>query len=519
MPCIGKWVSDMSEMERLDISKLVGYLREEFQTMYFTKAEEKLRILEEEDEKKKHVEDELRLYKDKCSELFESSEEEMRAYKDKCNELLEQIGKFEATEVELMECRVLCEDLKEKVMYLENVNAEKDWEISELRSNDKGKDDFEFDLEPDMCLAEYMLKVKEASKMKKRIGITGIEIGMGKAKSRKLVEIVSKGFPKQQKRSRRSGGSISGDGKKLSRKRNRDGKAKKESGKGGNNVLLERKMKRMKTNSGALGNRVNVLALKTRSRILEDSKKKNMNRNRQALGKVVGVRTKKRAVEEAVKPMSRGLEESKKNNMKRTSEALDKHADVKRNNRRVGDDTETRSMSLTESKKNNTKRSRTALDKHLIVMAQNGAAEEAVRTRSRSLAESSKRIRKKSRVVLENYVHAQTKNKPVEEAVKAKCVIVDNPGKSGKIISKSDGANAVKNSSSTNARSVGGVSCHQCKTKRTEILSCMNCKRRYCFLCIRNRYPKMSHGEIEKSCPACHGNCNCKACLRKNEKI
>lgn len=526
MPCIGKWVSDMSELESFDISRLVEYLREEFQSMHFKKAEEKLRLLEEEEVKQK----EGRLY-------VEYLEEELRVYKDKYSDLSMELGKFESTEVELMECKLKCEDLSEKVMYLEKANADKDREITVLRTNYQDsehvretdvleKDDFEFDLEPEMCLQDYILKVREASKAKKRLG-KGIEKVKGKMKSRKLVEIVAKNFTQRQKRSRRSGGSVlGGEGKKNNgRKRNRNGKAEKEDVKAKGNNLEERKTKRMKRNHGAPGNHVSVktknlaIAMTTRTRIFEESKKKNMKRNRQALGKVVNVKTNKGAIERAVNSVSTVLEESEKKNMKRTSVALDEHADVTRKNRAVEEAKETRSNSLAQSNKKSTKRSPVALDKQVDVKMNIGAVEEPMQTRNRSLIESAKKSRQRSRTALDKRVYAKTKNRAVEDAVKAKSVILENPGISRKRKFGSNGANIVKNSSSTNGRSVGGASCHQCKTRRVEILSCMNCKRRYCFLCMRNRYPQMSHGEIEKSCPACRGNCNCKACLRKMENI
>lgn len=36
------------------------------------------------------------------------------------------------------------------------------------------------------------------------------------------------------------------------------------------------------------------------------------------------------------------------------------------------------------------------------------------------------------------------------------------------------------------------------------------------MLFLVRRYPRLSEDEIARICPCCRGNCNCKACLRRN---
>ncbi|KAF6136172.1 hypothetical protein GIB67_001581 [Kingdonia uniflora] len=60
--------------------------------------------------------------------------------------------------------------------------------------------------------------------------------------------------------------------------------------------------------------------------------------------------------------------------------------------------------------------------------------------------------------------------------------------------------------------------CHQClRSDKNGIVFCSNCnKKRYCSSCLTKWYPEKTIEEIKNACPFCHGNCNCKACLREN---
>ncbi|KAL6509250.1 hypothetical protein OROGR_022560 [Orobanche gracilis] len=71
-------------------------------------------------------------------------------------------------------------------------------------------------------------------------------------------------------------------------------------------------------------------------------------------------------------------------------------------------------------------------------------------------------------------------------------------------------------SDSTIQREQRGLMCHQCsKSYKDGVIICSNCnKKRYCSECIAKWYPKRTKEEVEKSCPFCCGNCNCKACLQ-----
>ncbi|XP_043695465.1 lysine-specific demethylase JMJ25-like [Telopea speciosissima] len=63
--------------------------------------------------------------------------------------------------------------------------------------------------------------------------------------------------------------------------------------------------------------------------------------------------------------------------------------------------------------------------------------------------------------------------------------------------------------------------CHQCqRSDKEKVVMCNDCSRkRYCVPCIERWYPQLTEDSIEKLCPFCRGNCNCKACLRKNEGL
>ncbi|KAL8543882.1 hypothetical protein ACS0TY_004439 [Phlomoides rotata] len=58
--------------------------------------------------------------------------------------------------------------------------------------------------------------------------------------------------------------------------------------------------------------------------------------------------------------------------------------------------------------------------------------------------------------------------------------------------------------------------CHQCqRNDKGSVVRCTNCKtKRYCELCMKTWYPKMSFEDFAEACPVCRLNCNCKACLR-----
>ncbi|XP_057959187.1 lysine-specific demethylase JMJ26-like [Malania oleifera] len=59
--------------------------------------------------------------------------------------------------------------------------------------------------------------------------------------------------------------------------------------------------------------------------------------------------------------------------------------------------------------------------------------------------------------------------------------------------------------------------CHQCQRSDKRVVRCRMCKgKRFCGPCIQRWYPLMSEDAIAESCPFCRGNCNCKACLRKD---
>ncbi|GMH08889.1 hypothetical protein Nepgr_010729 [Nepenthes gracilis] len=59
--------------------------------------------------------------------------------------------------------------------------------------------------------------------------------------------------------------------------------------------------------------------------------------------------------------------------------------------------------------------------------------------------------------------------------------------------------------------------CHQCQRRdKSLIVSCSCCKKKhYCLQCLAKWYPDRTIEEVEKACPFCRGNCNCKACLQK----
>ncbi|KAI3458003.1 hypothetical protein Pfo_014666 [Paulownia fortunei] len=76
-------------------------------------------------------------------------------------------------------------------------------------------------------------------------------------------------------------------------------------------------------------------------------------------------------------------------------------------------------------------------------------------------------------------------------------------------------------SDATKQREQRRLMCHQClKSDKVGVVICSNCNRkRYCYECIAKWYPKRKKEEVEKSCPFCCGNCNCKACLQADVHI
>ncbi|XP_059669624.1 lysine-specific demethylase JMJ25-like [Cornus florida] len=61
--------------------------------------------------------------------------------------------------------------------------------------------------------------------------------------------------------------------------------------------------------------------------------------------------------------------------------------------------------------------------------------------------------------------------------------------------------------------------CHQCqRSDKEKVVRCC-CRKRFCVPCIQRWYPRLSEEAIAETCPYCRGNCNCKACLRRNDII
>ncbi|XP_050379397.1 E3 ubiquitin-protein ligase JMJ24 isoform X2 [Argentina anserina] len=66
----------------------------------------------------------------------------------------------------------------------------------------------------------------------------------------------------------------------------------------------------------------------------------------------------------------------------------------------------------------------------------------------------------------------------------------------------------------------GGQTCHQCRRKDDKVIWCHRCDRRgYCDNCIRTWYSNSPLEDIQSSCPACSGTCNCKVCLRRDNLV
>ncbi|PON59899.1 WRC domain containing protein [Parasponia andersonii] len=75
--------------------------------------------------------------------------------------------------------------------------------------------------------------------------------------------------------------------------------------------------------------------------------------------------------------------------------------------------------------------------------------------------------------------------------------------------------------STESSEETGGQTCHQCRRNdRERVIWCLKCDRRgYCDSCLSKWYPDISVEEIQRICPACRGNCNCKVCLRGDNLI
>ncbi|KAK0592083.1 hypothetical protein LWI29_012970 [Acer saccharum] len=64
----------------------------------------------------------------------------------------------------------------------------------------------------------------------------------------------------------------------------------------------------------------------------------------------------------------------------------------------------------------------------------------------------------------------------------------------------------------------GSLMCHQCqRSDKNGVVFCSYsiCNKRFCYDCITNWYHPKTREEVQKACPYCCGNCNCKACLRE----
>ncbi|KAI3830434.1 hypothetical protein MKW92_020702 [Papaver armeniacum] len=71
-------------------------------------------------------------------------------------------------------------------------------------------------------------------------------------------------------------------------------------------------------------------------------------------------------------------------------------------------------------------------------------------------------------------------------------------------------------------RSSQSLMCHQCqRNDKGSVVFCSQpqCNKRFCYICLSKWYPNKTKEEIEKQCPVCCCNCNCKACLRAHIKV
>ncbi|CAM8887893.1 unnamed protein product [Rhodiola kirilowii] len=82
-----------------------------------------------------------------------------------------------------------------------------------------------------------------------------------------------------------------------------------------------------------------------------------------------------------------------------------------------------------------------------------------------------------------------------------------------------DGASALTDLN-CNDKEKKNLTCHQCVKGGRNVIVCLNCKRkRYCFDCLAKWYPDKKREDIELACPFCHGNCNCRICLKVKDNL
>ncbi|XP_034218040.1 lysine-specific demethylase JMJ25 isoform X1 [Prunus dulcis] len=74
---------------------------------------------------------------------------------------------------------------------------------------------------------------------------------------------------------------------------------------------------------------------------------------------------------------------------------------------------------------------------------------------------------------------------------------------------------------SESSEETGGQTCHQCRRNdRDTVIWCLRCDRRgYCDSCISTWYSDIPLEDIQRSCPACRGTCNCRVCLRRDNLV
>ncbi|KAL5566053.1 hypothetical protein UlMin_029217 [Ulmus minor] len=87
-------------------------------------------------------------------------------------------------------------------------------------------------------------------------------------------------------------------------------------------------------------------------------------------------------------------------------------------------------------------------------------------------------------------------------------------------VSEQEYSDATASTESTEETTIGQT-CHQCRRNdRDRVIWCLKCDRRgYCDSCISTWYPDISQEDIQSSCPACRGTCNCRVCLRGDNLI
>lgn len=103
----------------------------------------------------------------------------------------------------------------------------------------------------------------------------------------------------------------------------------------------------------------------------------------------------------------------------------------------------------------------------------------------------------------------------VESSEERKRNIGFGSSEDGKIMAKDVAAGKRKRSSRS-------LMCHQCqRNDKGSVVFCSQpqCNKRFCYICLSKWYPNKTKEEIEKRCPVCCCNCNCKACLREHIKV